>query len=59
LVIVSIHQNLKMTEEKAMERLLAAISNPYTTILGHLTGRLLLSRKEYPVNHEMIIQACK
>lgn len=59
LVIVSIHQHLKMTEEKAMERLLAAISNPYTTILGHLTGRLLLSRKEYPVNHEMIIQACK
>jgi DNA polymerase (family 10) len=59
LVITSIHQNLKMTEEKAMERLLAAIANPYTTILGHPTGRLLLSRKEYPINHEAIIAACK
>lgn len=59
LVITSIHQNLKMTEEKAMERLLAAIANPYTTILGHPTGRLLLSRKEYPINHEVIIATCK
>lgn len=59
LVICSIHQNLKMTEEKAMQRLLAAISNPYTTILGHCTGRLLLSRKEYPINHLEIIAACK
>lgn len=59
LVITSIHQNLKMTEEKAMERLLAAIANPYTTILAHPTGRLLLSRKEYPINHEAIIEACK
>ncbi len=59
LVITSIHQNLKMTEEKAMERLLTAIANPYTTILAHPTGRLLLSRKEYPINHEAIIEACK
>lgn len=59
LVITSIHQNLKMTEEKAMERLLTAVANPYTTILGHPTGRLLLSRKEYPVNHEVLIEACK
>ena len=59
LVIASVHQNLKMTESKAMERLLAAIANPYTTILGHPTGRLLLSRKEYPINHMAIIEACK
>lgn len=58
LVIVSIHSNLKMTEEKAMMRLLHAIENPYTTILGHLTGRLLLSRKGYPVDHKKIIDAC-
>jgi DNA polymerase (family X) len=58
LVIASIHTNLKMPEEKAMQRLLAAIANPYTTILGHLTGRLLLSRKGYPVNHQTIIEAC-
>lgn len=58
LVIASIHSNLKMSEEKAMSRLLAAISNPYTTILGHMTGRLLLSRNGYPVNHKTIIDAC-
>lgn len=58
LVIASVHSNLKMTEEKAMLRLLNAIKNPYTTILGHMTGRLLLSRGGYPVNHEEIIEAC-
>jgi DNA polymerase (family X) len=58
LVITSVHSNLKMTEEKAMTRLLKAISNPYTTILGHMTGRLLLSRNGYPVNHDAIIDAC-
>mgnify|MGYP003337556105 FL=1 len=58
IVIASIHSNLKMTEEKAMFRLLNAINNPYTSILGHPTGRLLLSRKGYPVNHSTIIEAC-
>ncbi len=58
LVIASVHSNLKMTEDKAMSRLLNAIANPFTTILGHPTGRLLLSRAGYPVNHEKIIDAC-
>lgn len=58
LVIASVHSNLKMTEEKAMSRLLKAIENPYTTVLGHPTGRLLLSRKGYPIDHEKIIDAC-
>jgi DNA polymerase (family 10) len=58
LVITSVHSNLKMTEEKAMTRLLKAISNPYTTILGHMTGRLLLSRNGYPVNYTQIIDTC-
>ncbi|HOA38002.1 MAG TPA: DNA polymerase/3'-5' exonuclease PolX, partial [Flavihumibacter sp.] len=58
LVIASVHSNLKMNEEKAMGRLLAAISNPYTSILGHMTGRLLLSRPGYPINHQEIIDAC-
>jgi DNA polymerase (family 10) len=57
LVIASVHSNLKMSEEKAMTRLLRAIENPYTTILGHLTGRLLLSRPGYPVDHKKIIDA--
>lgn len=58
LVITSIHSNLKMSEEKAMLRLLNAISNPYTTILGHMTGRLLLSRPGYPVDYVKVIDAC-
>ena len=58
LVIASVHSNLGMTEEKANQRLLKAIENPYTRILGHMTGRLLLSRNGYPVNHKLIIEAC-
>jgi DNA polymerase (family 10) len=58
LVIASVHSNLKMSQEKAMARLLKAIENPYTTILGHLTGRLLLSRPGYPIDHDVIIDAC-
>jgi DNA polymerase (family 10) len=58
MVIASVHSNLKMSEEKAMSRLLTAIENPYTTVLGHPTGRLLLSRKGYPIDHEKIIDAC-
>jgi DNA polymerase (family X) len=58
IVIASVHSNLKMTEEKAMARLMAAIENPYTTILGHPTGRLLLSRPGYPLDFKKIIDAC-
>lgn len=58
LVIGSVHSNLKMTEEKAMHRLLAAIQHPATRILGHPTGRLLLSRNGYPVDHKTLIEAC-
>lgn len=57
-IVASIHSNLKMSEEKATARLLKAIENPYTTILGHPTGRLLLSRSGYPIDHKKIIDAC-
>ncbi len=58
LVIASVHSNLKMSLEKAMSRLLGAIQNPHTRILGHPTGRLLLSRAGYPVDHQILIDAC-
>lgn len=58
LVIVSIHQLLKMDEAKATRRLIKAIENPYTTILGHMTGRMLLIRPGYPVNFKKVIDAC-
>jgi DNA polymerase (family 10) len=47
-----------MDEEKATQRLLRAIENKFTTILGHPTGRLLLSRQGYPIDHQKIIDAC-
>lgn len=57
-IIASVHSNLKMDEDKANKRLIKAIENPYTKILGHPTGRLLLSREGYPIDHKKIIDAC-
>jgi DNA polymerase (family 10) len=57
-VVASIHQHFKMDEEKASARLIKAIENPYTAILGHPTGRLLLGRPGYPIDHKKIIDAC-
>lgn len=57
-IIASVHSNLRMDEQKATGRLLRAIENKYTTILGHPTGRLLLSRAGYPIDHQKIIDAC-
>lgn len=57
-IIVSIHTALKMDANKATERLIRAIENPYTTILGHPSGRLLLAREGYPLHYSKIIDAC-
>jgi len=57
-IVASVHSNLKMNEEKATARLIKAIENPYTTILGHATGRLLLKREGYPIDHIKVIDAC-
>jgi DNA polymerase (family 10) len=57
-VVASVHSGLSMTEDKATERIIKAIENPFTTILGHPTGRLLLSRKGYPLDHRKVIEAC-
>jgi len=57
-VVASVHSNLKMDQDKATTRLIKAIENPFTNILGHPTGRLLLSRKGYPLDMEKIIDAC-
>ncbi|MBK9638872.1 MAG: DNA polymerase/3'-5' exonuclease PolX, partial [Bacteroidetes bacterium] len=57
-IVASVHSGLRMDVDKATMRLIAAIKNPYTTILGHPTGRLLLSRAAYPIDHEKVIDAC-
>lgn len=57
-IVASIHANLKMDVKKATQRLIKAIENPYTTILGHATGRILLRREGYPIDHKAVIDAC-
>jgi len=57
-IIASVHSNLKMDLEKATKRIITAVENPYTTILGHPTGRLLLARKGYPIDYKRVIDAC-
>lgn len=56
-VVVSIHSKFKMTEAEATRRIIKALKNRYVTILGHPTGRLLLSREGYPVNMIDVINA--
>ena len=57
-VVASVHAGLQMEEDKAMARLIKAIENPFTTILGHPTGRLLLTRAGYPLQMSKILDAC-
>ncbi|UXX79101.1 PHP domain-containing protein [Reichenbachiella carrageenanivorans] len=57
-IVASVHSGLTMDQTKATNRLLAAIHNPHTTILGHMTGRLILEREGYPVDHKAVIDAC-
>jgi DNA polymerase (family 10) len=57
-VVASVHSNLRMDQQKATTRVLRAIENPYTTMLGHPTGRLLLRREGYPLDHKAVIDAC-
>ncbi|NQV52691.1 MAG: DNA polymerase/3'-5' exonuclease PolX [Flavobacteriales bacterium] len=58
LIVASVHSVLKMDESTATKRLITAVENPYTKILGHPTGRLLLSRPGYPIDHKKVIDAC-
>ena len=56
-VVASIHSKFKMTESEATKRVIRALKNKYVTILGHPTGRLLLSRDGYPLNLIEVINA--
>ena len=55
-VVASIHQRFKLDRESMTDRIVAAIRNPHTRFIGHLTGRLLLGRKGYEIDVEKIIQ---
>jgi len=53
--VASVHQFFNLTEDEMTRRICRAMENPHVTMLGHLTGRLLLKREPYPVNHAMVI----
>ncbi len=55
-VIASIHSRFNLGEKEMTARMLAAMDNPYLTIIGHPTGRLLLSRDPYPIDLDAIIE---
>lgn len=57
-VIVSVHRYFGMENELMTARIIKAIENPYTTIVGHLTGRLLRIRDPYQVDVNKVIDAC-
>ena len=54
-VIASVHSHFTMTEQEMTQRVIKALRNPYTTILAHPTGRLLLSREPYPIDMRSVI----
>lgn len=55
-VIASVHSGLELPKEKMMERFKNAISNPYTTMIGHPTGRLLLKRDGSALDMNQILE---
>ena len=57
-VLVSIHSALHLDKESMTKRLMRAIENPYVTMIGHLSGRLLLQREAYQLDYVKIIEAC-
>jgi len=55
-VIASVHSRFNMGQKEMTARILSAMDNPYLTIIGHPTGRLLLSRDPYPVDMDAVIE---
>lgn len=57
-VIASVHSHFNQPAEQMTERILRAVENPWVTVLGHPTGRLLLRREAYAVDVEAILRRC-
>lgn len=58
LVVASVHTGFSMSVDEATARVVRAVSNPHVDVLGHPTGRLLLRREGYPLDHEAVLDAC-
>ncbi|MBR1364921.1 DNA polymerase/3'-5' exonuclease PolX [Bradyrhizobium ottawaense] len=57
-VVASIHGRFKLDRKAQTQRLLRAISDPHTTIIGHMTGRQLQRRPSYEIDVEKVLRAC-
>jgi DNA polymerase (family 10) len=57
-VVASVHSRFKLDAKSQTERILRAVANPHTTILGHMTGRQLLRRPGYELDIEQVLAAC-
>jgi DNA polymerase (family X) len=53
--VASVHASFTLSEDDMTRRICRAMENEHVTMLGHVTGRLLLKREPYAVNHAMII----
>jgi DNA polymerase (family 10) len=57
-VVASVHSRFRLSLQEQTARIIRAVSHPFTTILGHMTGRQLLRRPGYEVDTDKILQAC-
>ena len=57
IVVASVHSNFTLTEVEMTKRIIRAIENPFVSIIGHPTGRMLGYRPMYPLNVEEVIAA--
>ncbi|MDI3562509.1 DNA polymerase/3'-5' exonuclease PolX [Bradyrhizobium sp. Arg816] len=57
-VVASVHSRFKLPKKEQTERILAAIRNPHTTIIGHMTGRQLQRRPGYEIDIDRILKGC-
>ena len=57
-VVASVHSRFGLDPTTQTERIVRAVSNPFTTILGHMTGRLLRRREGYQIDIERVLTVC-
>jgi DNA polymerase (family 10) len=57
-IVASVHSRFKMQKKEQTERIIKAVENPYTTILGHMTGRQLTRRPGYEIDIDKVLKAC-
>ena len=57
-VVASVHSHFRLDRKAQTERILRAVSNPYASILGHMTGRMLMRRPGYEIDIDRVLRAC-